>query len=326
MALSRCNKCGTISEHERELVETHQACIQCGASTLIYDTIFFVKKLSDMYFAQRKELNQLRPPVATSAPVDSAKSSEGFDIHNSDLLSSQLQHKPIIEWFKTKNSGATANTDAVDTTGFFDEAAVAIGSDYALLGEVCEKIRYAQQKEYSSNLIYLDKKSKEDVKALEAFIQRLYIHSLIARCINNKKEKTIRIVLQNAPSVRRFFAGDWLEWYALMLGLRVCQERKVEFACARNMTLSFVPDEKRELDVFFLINKTQPIYIECKTGNFRQELDKYVALRKRLNIDQKYFILCILEIDIEQAKGLSAMYGMTFVNTETLGQHLSTLF
>jgi hypothetical protein len=51
-----------------------------------------------------------------------------------------------------------------------------------------------------------------------------------------------------------------------------------------------------------------------------------VALRKRLNIDQKYFILCIAAIDIEQAKGLGAMYGMTFVNTQTLGQHLSTLF
>jgi hypothetical protein len=326
MAISRCNKCGTISEHERELIETHQACAQCGTSTLIYDTIFFVKKLSIMYFTQRKELNQLRSPTAASAPIESAKSSESFDIHNSDLLSSQAQHKPIIEWFKAKNITATANTDAVDTTGFFDEAAVAIGSDYELLGEVCEKIRYAQQKEYNSNKIYLDKKTKEDAKALEAFIQRLYQHSLIARYISNKKEKNILIVLQNAPSVRRFFAGDWLEWYALMLGLRICQERKVEFSCARNMTFTFLPNEKRELDVFFLINKTQPVYIECKTGDFRQELDKYVALRKRLNIDQKYFILCIAAIDIEQAKGLGAMYGMTFVNTQTLGQHLSTLF
>jgi hypothetical protein len=50
MAISRCNKCGTISEHERELIETYQACAQCGTSTLIYDTIFFVKKLSAMYF------------------------------------------------------------------------------------------------------------------------------------------------------------------------------------------------------------------------------------------------------------------------------------
>jgi hypothetical protein len=279
-----------------------------------------------MYFALRKELNELRIPSKDSASGNLEKPSEVFDIHNSDMLSSAAQHAPVIEWFKTKNITATANVEAVDTTGFFDEAAVAIGSDYELLGEVCERIRYAQQKEFNSNLIYLDKKSKEDVKALEAFIQRLYDHSLIARCISNKKEKNIRIVLQNAPSVRRFFAGDWLEWYALMIGLRICQERKVEYSCARNMTLSFPSNEKRELDVFFLINKTLPLYIECKAGDFRQELDKYVALRKRLHIDQKCFILCVADLDSEQCKGLSAMYGMTFVNTQTLGQHLLTLF
>jgi hypothetical protein len=279
-----------------------------------------------MYFALRKELNELRIPSKDSASGNLEKPSEVFDIHNSDMLSSAAQHAPVIEWFKTKNITATANVEAVDTTGFFDEAAVAIGSDYELLGEVCERIRYAQQKEFNSNLIYLDKKSKEDAKALEAFIQRLYDHSLIARCISNKKEKNIRIVLQNAPSVRRFFAGDWLEWYALMIGLRICQERKVDYSCARNMTLSFPSNEKRELDVFFLINKTLPLYIECKAGDFRQELDKYVALRKRLHIDQRCFILCVADLDSEQCKGLSAMYGMTFVNTQTLGQHLLTLF
>lgn len=326
MAISRCNKCGTITEHERDLVGTSNNCVQCGTTTSIYDTHFFVSKLSDMYFALRKELNELRIPSKESTSENLEKTSESFDIHNSDILSSIAQHAPIIEWFKAKNITATANTDAVDTTGFFDEAAVTIGSDYELLGEVCERIRYAQLKEFSSNLIYLDKKSKEDAKALEAFIQRLYDHSLIARCISNKKEKSIRIVLQNAPSVRRFFAGDWLEWYALMIGLRVCQERKVEYSCARNMTLSFPSNEKRELDVFFLINKTLPLYIECKAGDFRQELDKYVALRKRLQIDQKCFILCVADLDSEQCKGLSAMYGMTFVNTQILGHHLSTLF
>lgn len=326
MSISRCNKCGTITEHERELVGSQHDCAQCGTSTLIYDTLFFVSKLSNMYVAQRKELNELRMPSATSNQISSEKPKESFDIHNSDLLSTETQHSPIIEWFKAKNILAVANFNTVDTTGFFDEAAVAIGSDYELLGEVCERIRYAQLKEYSSNLIQLDKKSKEDAKALESFIQRLYNHSLIARCISNKKEKNIRIVLQNAPSVRRFFAGDWLEWYALMVGLRVCQERNVQFSCARNMTLSFLPNEKRELDVFFLINKTQPLYIECKTGDFRQDLDKYVSLRKRLNIGSQHFILCVADIDIEQSKGLSAMYDMTFVNTQTLGQHISTLF
>lgn len=325
MAISRCNKCGKISEHERELVGTTFDC-QCGTNTTIYDTRYFVSKLSEMYFALRKEFKALDSSSETSNQTQLEKNGESIDIHNSDSLSSDAQHTPIIQWFKSKNIIASASINAVDTTGFFDEAAVAIGSDYELLGAVCEQIRYAQLKEYTSNLIHLDKKSKEDAKAIEAFVQRLYEHSLIARYISNKKEKNIRVVLQNAPSVRRFFAGDWLEWFALMVGLRVCQERNIKFSCARNMTLAFPSNEHRELDVFFLINNSQPLYIECKSGDFRQDLDKYVALRKRLAIEQRYFILCVADLDNEQCKGMTAMYGMTFVNTQTLAQHLSTLF
>ena len=110
-----------------------------------------------------------------------------------------------------------------------------------------------------------------------------------------------------------------------MVSLRVCQERKIKYACARNMTLAFLPNEHSELDVFLLLDNNQPLYIECKTGDFRQDLDKYAALRKRLTIDQKYFILCVSELDDEKCKGLSAMHGMTFVNTQTLAHYLSTL-
>jgi hypothetical protein len=324
MAISRCNKCGNVTEHERELVGTTILC-QCGASTAVYDTAYFINKLSEMYFALRKEFNALSTDSSTPSQTQLKKNGDTLDIHNSDFLSCDAQHAPIVQWFKSKNITAIASINAVDTTGFFDEAAVAIGSDYELLGVVCEQIRYAQIKEYTSNLIHLEKKSKEDAKAIEVFVQRLYEHSLIARYISNKKEKNIRVVLQNAPSVRRFFAGDWLEWFALMVGLRICQERNINFSCARNMTLAFPSNENRELDVFFLINNNQPLYIECKTGDFRQDLDKYVALRKRLAIEQRYFLLCVADLDNEQCKGLTAMYGMTFVNTQTLGQHLTSL-
>jgi hypothetical protein len=283
----------------------------------------FINKVLEQYFAQKNELNTLR--ASATQPLETPKESTEVDIHNSDWLSLDSQHRPIIDWFKTKTISTTINAGAVDTTGFFDEAAVAIGSNYDLLGEVVERIRFAQQKEFNSTQIYLDKKSKDDAKDIETFVRRLHEYSLVARCLPNKEDHKILLVLQNAPNVRRFFAGEWLEWFALMTGLRICQERKIEFSCARNLTLSFPPNEKRELDVFFLINKTRPLYIECKTGEFRQDLDKYISLKKRLGIEQKYFILCIVDLDSEQCKGLSAMHGMTFVNVQTLGEHLSTL-
>lgn len=325
MAISRCNKCGTLAEFERESIGTSQNCGRCGTSTPIYDTVLFVGKLLEQYFAQRTALNDLRASTPIPTVASQAEASADFDIHDTDRFSNEGQHRDVVDWFRRKSVSATINAGAVDTSGFFDEAAVALGSDYALLGEVVERIRYAQQKEYNSAQIHLDRKSPEDAAALEAFGRMLYDYSLVARCFNNKDEKKLRLVLQNAPSVRRFFAGEWLEWFALMTGLRVCQDRQAEFSCARNLTLTFPPDEKRELDVFFLVNKTQPLYIECKSGEFRQDLDKYVALRKRLGIESRYFIVCVADLAVDQAKGLGAMYDMTFTNTETLGPHLASV-
>lgn len=323
MAISRCNKCGTVTELAHELIGTNHGCVRCETSNPVYDTVAFINKVLEQFFAQRTELIALRASTPQSSEPQQAISS--VDIHNSDWLTLESQHLPIVDWFKSKGIATTINSNAVDTSGFFDEAAVAIGTDYELLGEICERIRYAQQKEYNSALIHLDKKTPEDVKALVAFARKLHEYSLVARYHNNKEEKNLRLVLQNAPAVRHFFSGEWLEWFALMTGVRVCHERKAEYACARNLTLSYPPNEKRELDVFFLINKTKPLYIECKTGEFRQDLDKYISLKKKLNIEQRYFILCVADLDPEQGKGLSAMHGLTFVNVQTLGQHLSTL-
>ncbi len=323
MAISRCNKCGTVTELERKLIGTNQSCIRCETPNPVYDTVVFINKVLEQFFAQRTELTALRANTSQSQETSHPMSS--VDIHNSDWLTLESQHLPVIDWFKSKSIAATINAGAVDTSGFFDEAAVAIGSDYELLGEFCERIRYAQQKEYNSALIHLDKKSIDDVKALESFARKLHEYSLVARFFNNKEEKNLRLILQNAPAVRRFFAGEWLEWFALMTSVRIFNERNAEYACARNLILSYPQNEKRELDVFFLINKTKPLYIECKTGEFRQDLDKYISLKKKLNIEQKYFILCVSDLDPEQGKGLSAMHGLTFVNVQTLEQHLSTL-
>jgi len=84
--------------------------------------------------------------------------------------------------------------------------------------------------------------------------------------------------------------------------------------------------DSHELDVFLLIDGKLPICIECKTGEFRQNIDKYLGLRKRLGLEAKSFIMCITGLSEEHAKGLSAMYELNFVNERQLNQQLTRLF
>jgi len=332
MSVSRCNKCGAVTEHANELAGATAICDSCGAPGKIYDTVLFMNHILKLFVEQQCELNQLKEAAsknAATADTPAAKSHADepidFDIHNTDVLTSEIQHSVISKWFGSKGISICVNTSAVDTTGFFDEAAVEIGNQFDILGEVVERIRYAQLKGYESTLIYFDRKTEAESKSLKAFCKQLYEHSLVVRCLNNKEEKNIRVVLQTAPSVRKFFAGEWLEWFALMEALKIFQKRKVPFSCARNLTLTLPNADKYELDVFFMLNGTDPIYIECKTGEYRTDLEKYVALRKKLGISSKRFVICVVGLEPEQAKGLGAMYGLTFVGASELVPYLETL-
>jgi hypothetical protein len=88
---------------------------------------------------------------------------------------------------------------------------------------------------------------------------------------------------------------------------------QISFAGARSIIVTLPNEDYHELDTFFLINKHIPICIECKSGEFRQDLDKYSKLRKRLSIDKSQFLLCVVGLSDEQAQGLTSMYEVTLV-------------
>lgn len=331
MAIFRCNKCAHLDERpDGQLGETI-ACPACGNHAPVYGTQFFVAKLLDRYFAGQREISRLKAliagvaealPVAAPAPAALTE----IDFFNTDSLASDVQHGPIYDWFKRKQITVQANMRGVDTTGFFDEVAMSIGGNLSLLSEVVERIRWAQQKEYSSTTIQLDKKSAEDIQTISAFCQQLYDFSFVAKCIHNRQKNNLLLVLQTAPTIRDFFNGEWLEWYALMTCLQCAKERKKRFSCARNLKITLANDESYELDVFMLVDGNTAICIECKTGEFRQNIDKYLTLRKRLGLSGKSFVMCVTGLSDEHAKGLTAMYDLAFVSERELAAHLARLF
>lgn len=335
MAIFRCNKCGTLAEHPDTLSGQSVRCPKCEQSGAIYPTLFFIEKLLEKYFAAQRELIALRAqaspqanaPVAPSAAnPPGAGGLAGIDLGNTDLLATELQHGPIYDWFSKKQIKAQANLRGVDTSGFFDEVAEAIGGNLALFRDVVERIRWSQQKEHSSTTLHLDKKTPEEARALVAFCQQLYDYSFVAKCFHNKPENNLRLVLQTAPGIRSFFNGEWLEWHALMRCLHYAKARGQRFSCARGLMLTLSNGDTCELDVFMLIDGQTPICIECKSGEFRQNIDRYLALKKRLGLEGRQFVMCIAGLEEDKARAYTAMYDLSFVNEQGLADHLARLF
>lgn len=331
MAIFRCNKCGHLQEQPDGRLGETIPCPNCANQAPVYSAIYFIGKLLDKYFAAQREIARLQGRSDSNVDVHSQASTvqnslDEIDLSNTDQLASELQHGPIYDWFNRKQIKVVANMRGVDTTGFFDEVAVSIGHNLPVLKEVLERIRWAQQKEYSSVTIHLAKKSEEDARAMTAFCQQLYDFSFVAKCFHNRQENNIRLIVQTAPAIRRFFSGEWLEWYALMNCLQYIKVSQKRFSCARNLAITLQNDEIYELDVFMLVDGKLPVCIECKTGEFRQNIDRYLTLRKRLGIGSKNFIMCISGLNEEHAKGLTAMYDLTFTNEQELPTQLARVF
>ena len=307
---------------------------------MVYGTVFYVEKLVERYFSALREVAALQQPdkqgpdAADSAPgalavaeqpVSPADTLAGIDPNNTTLLATAEQHAPLLSWFAARQIEARFDYAQVDTSGFFDDAARMLGEGYALYGELIDRVRFAYRKSHGWINLELGNVSQKDAQAINTLCRQLYSHTFFARYHYQKPEKVVRLTLQTAPAVRQFFDGGWLEWYVFMELLSQLRQSGRVASCARGVKVVFPNEDLHELDVVALPHGQAPICIECKSGEFRRDIDKYLRLRKRLGIDRNRFIICATDLSDEQAAGLTTMYELTFVNLGSLRRHLATL-
>lgn len=336
MPIYRCNRCGHISESPT--AGTQVPCGQCTTPCSVYDTVFFIQKLLERYSVTLKELKELKEaktlpqavPVgdvlaaAAAQPPMAAQVAE-YKLHNTNTLATAAQHDALANWFKTHQIEARFNHANMDTSGYFDDAACKLGDNYTLFGELLDRVTYAYRKNHSNVTLELNQLAQKDGQAINQLCKQLYEHTFFSRYHYQKPEKIVRLTLQTAPNIRQFFEGGWLEWYATMTMLSQLQQQQLTFSCARGMQVVFANEDLHELDVVALPQKQSPICIECKSGEFRREIDKYQRLRKRLNIERDRFIICATDLSDEQANSLSAMYDLSFISVGRLGELLQKL-
>ena len=328
MAIFRCNKCGHIREVGMNYIGKSVKCPKCEHPAIIHDTIAFLNVLIKKHISQTKELNKVRKELTGDYSKPETVESflfEEVDIHNTTIFSETNRFSPIIQWFKKQNIQVQIDPDAVDTTGFFDEIALLLGNNFDVLGFVTNKIKYIQSKGYTNVKLELSKKNQKEIQQITSFCKALYDYSFVAKYRYHKKDKAIHLTLQTAPKIRTFFNGIWMEWFILIRLFELFRDKKIAPACSRSLSISFSEGKSNELDIFFLTEKEIPICIECKSGEFRQDINKYLSLRKQLNLEKNQFIVCVFGLSQEQAQGMTSMYDLTFVNESTLIEHIQTI-
>ena len=342
MAIFRCNKCAHIREVGSAYIGKSVKCPKCHQITPIYDTVTFLRAVIQKYTALKiKHLQQLKIKHLQQLSSEDGSANENeqlrlidentlfteIDIHNTKYLTQPNNLEPIIQWFEQRKIQTNINPDAADTTGFFDEVALLMGSNFSVFDCVISQIKYIQNqnKDYENVKVELAKKNPQETRQIISFCKELHDYSFVARYSHKKKDKVIYITLQKSRQIKRFFNGIWMEWFTLMKLLEFFKEQKIAPSCTMGLNITFPEGNSNEIDLFCLTEKNVPICIECKSGEFRRDIDKYQSLRKKLNIDKNQFVLCVFGLSQEQTQGMTSMYDVTFVNEASLIPHIQTV-
>jgi phage FluMu protein Com len=292
------------------------------------------KKLFEMLSQLQAEIVSLKhnssQPVTKSSPLPSTPTEPtisstsptlsqptGYAFANLDSSPVFRNVEPARKWFQTKQVKTELDEKAMDISGFFDEMAVMLGDNYDSLKELLNQIKRMQANKNPGFTVDISTYNQNQIDIINKFCKEAYTNSFFSKFVNSKKNKNfLHITLQTEPKIVNFFNGLWLEWFVLMKVATMLAKRKITFSCLRGFKIILTNDELHEIDIFFLINGL-PLWIECKTGEFRDSIAKYSSLRKRLNIDKQRSLLLVLDEPEEKLKTLTNMYDITFVNEKT---------
>jgi hypothetical protein len=324
MAIFRCNNCGHVREVSHDYIGKLVKCPGCQSGANVHDTAVFVNTLVKKYLAQKALLKELQPDASNTSSDDLFNLAD-VDVHNTNILADEANLKPIEDWLKSLYLEASFNPEAADTTGFFDEIALHMGQHVDAITPIVNQIKYIQGKGYANVKFALGKFTEQDQETIRSFCQELYDYSFVAKYFYHKKEQFVRLTLQTAPKIRAFFNGVWMEWFVLITVLKLLQQKNLSASCARSVDVSFQDGSRNELDIVLVSKQGQALCIECKSGEFRHDIEKYLTLRKRLKLDKQQFVLCVFGLSEEQATGMTAMYDITFVNERTLAPYIESM-
>mgnify|MGYP002627015031 CR=1 FL=1 len=308
MAIYHCPRCGLLAE-STELVGNTIACANCAQEVEIQDTVLLVQSIMQKYSELSNKIKLLQEKYI---PLDTANTAFQATLNNSDFFANPKQHEKIKHYLNSKNLTVSFNYAAVDMSGYFDEAAELIGDHFPLLEKYLKQIRFLYANNKVSLMIECVNLPQQENQKLQNIFKKLFNYTILSKYSYQASEKKIRISLNTSDNIKKFLTGGWLEWYATIKLIKEAKMQEKPFSIARSVIVQHENGDKNEFDVVFMIDNKTPLFIECKSGEFRQYLDKFIRICKKINIPTKNWLVLASEIDKQQADAFEKMYPVRF--------------
>lgn len=198
-----------------------------------------------------------------------------------------------------------------------------LGEHYGALKELLAKIKSNMQRGGFINLSIKDYTQK-DISDICQFCTRLHEIAFLEQYKYYKSPQyLIKAKTTTLPTAQNFFSGKWLERYVLLVVQDVVNTlgaelgRELDFTYLINPQIVLPNGNDFELDLIFHINGSF-YWIEAKTGDYQQHINKYSKISRLFGLDQEHSIMVLTDIPVEKSGALTSLFSMRVYGLQQL--------
>ena len=166
--------------------------------------------------------------------------------------------------------------------------------------------------------------TQKDISDICQFCTRLHEIAFLEQYKYYKSPQyLIKAKTTTLPTAQNFFSGKWLERYVLLVVQDVVNTlgtelgRELDFTYLINPQIVLPNGNDFELDLIFHINGSF-YWIEAKTGDYQQHINKYSKISRLFGLDQEHSIMVLTDIPVEKSGALTSLFSMRVYGLQQL--------
>jgi hypothetical protein len=140
----------------------------------------------------------------------------------------------------------------------------------------------------------------------------------------------IRAKPTSLPVAQNFFSGKWLERFVLLTVQKCISqvssdlEQDIAFSYLLNPQIILPNGDDFELDLICHVSGFF-FWIEAKSGDYQQHINKYSKMSKILNLDFRHSIMVLPDISEDRCAALTSLFSMTVCSLSRLEEVLAEI-
>ena len=187
------------------------------------------------------------------------------------------------------------------------ETASLLGENAEKLSMLLKQIRYAISSSADNSASIVPKGSAEEIAFVHSVIERLHNLGYLENVRKSSPGNAINFVVTANSKCAAFLNGGWMELWVYETAKRLCEEAGLTFEARKNVKIFKEGETKMfsEHDLLLYV-EGRLIWVEAKTGEFIDSLQKYYDRGKALGVVPKYTVLVAAKLtDPAEAEALS---------------------